>query len=321
MTEYKAVLTCTDKRLHDCDTLVREQTVFMRAYSVLLGTPLTSNIVWRYFFKAVQRPSLLPKDSAEFQGWYDALPQTQSKNSEAYQAWEKATPQLQSKDSEAYQAWEKATPQTQSKDSETYQAWEKANPQVQSKDSEAYQAWEKATPQLQSKDSEAYQAWEKATPQLQPKKTEAFREWLRTVRENASQRSVDAHQWFKSKPPTADTDAVVRQLWYSQKLTIYKSRTGSDVKNRPSYEYGARVGAGIGKFVGAVATPLRRAMEAAANSKDYQCRQCGHSYKMNNLKRNMVSHLSHEANKKCLDHYSESRDKREMDWARLVHKH
>ena len=46
MTEYKAVLTCTDKRLHDCDTLVREQTVFMKAYSVLLGTPLTSCASW-----------------------------------------------------------------------------------------------------------------------------------------------------------------------------------------------------------------------------------------------------------------------------------
>ena len=59
-------------------------------------------------------------------------------------------------------------------------------------------------------------------------------------------------------------------------------------------------------------------MEAAANKKDYKCQQCGCNYKMNNLKRNMVRHLSHEANKKCLDHYSESRDKREMEWVRLA---
>jgi len=187
MTEYKAVLTCTDKHLHDwfaivcSDTLVREQTTFMTAYSVLLGTTLTSDTVWRYFFKAVQRPSLLPKDSDEFRGWYDTLPQTQPKQSEAYQAWQKATPQMQPKESEAYQAWQKATPQLQPKESEAYQAW--------------------------------HQVGQKANPQMQPKKSEAFREWLQAVRGNASQRSVDSHQWFKSKPPTADTD--VRRSWYS----------------------------------------------------------------------------------------------------------
>jgi len=62
-----------------------------------------------------------------------------------------------------------------------------------------------------------------------------------------------------------------------------------------------------------------RAMEAAANSKDYNCQQCGCNYKMSNLKRNMGRHLSHEANKACLDHYSESTDKREMEWVRLAH--
>ena len=141
------------------------------------------------------------------------------------------------------------------------------------------------------------------------------------MRENASQRSVDAHQWFKSKPPTADTDAVVRRLWYGQTPTLYKSCTGSDAKHRRGYGYGERVGAKIGQFIGAVATPLLRAMQAAANSKDYQCRQCGCGYKMNNLKRNMVLHLSKEANRKCLVHYSESRDKREMEWVRLAHAH
>jgi len=211
---------------------------------------VTSDIVWDYFFKAVQRPSLLPKDSAEFQGWYDALPQTQPKKSEAFQGW--------------------------------------------------------------------YKAWEKATPQLQPKKSEAFREWLRTVRENASQRSVDAHQWFKSKPPTADTDVVVMRLWYGQKPTLRTSRTGGDAKSSAGREYGARVGATIGQWVGLVATPYRRAMVAAAHSKDYQCRQCGCGYKMTNLKRNMISHLSSEANRECLAHYSESRDEKEKEWVRLA---
>ena len=137
MTGYKAILTCTDKHLHDCDTLVCEQTAFLKAFSALLGAPLTSDLSGTTSSRRCRDPE---------------------KDSEAYQAWEKANPQLQSKDSEAYQAWEKATPQ------------------LQSKDSEAYQAWAKATPQLQSKDSEAYQAWAKATPSLQPKKTEAFRE-------------------------------------------------------------------------------------------------------------------------------------------------
>jgi len=225
---------------------------------------LTSDIVWDYFFKAVQRSSLMPKESAEFQEWYDALPQTQPKSSEAYQAWEKATPQLQ------------------------------------------------------HKGSEAYQAWEKASPSMQPKKSDAFREWLRTMRENASQRSVDAHQWFKSKPPTADTDESVKQWWYDQNPTLHKSRTGCDAKNRSGRQYGARVGASIGQSVGAGATSMRRAMEAAANSNEYQCRQCGRGYTKQHLKKNMVSHLSTEANRQCLVHYSESKDLREMEWVRLA---
>jgi len=89
---------------------------------------------------------------------------------------------------------------------------------------------------------------------------------------------------------------------------------GCDAKSPRGLGYGERVGAGIGKFVGMVATPQRRAMEAASNSRDYKCQQCGRSYKMNNLKRNMIKHLSHEANKACLDHYSKSSNKRERDW-------
>jgi len=60
------------------------------------------------------------------------------------------------------------------------------------------------------------------------------------------------------------------------------------------------------------------AMEAAANSGDFKCQQCGRNYKTSNVKRNMVSHLSHEANKACLDHYSKSTLKRERDWVRLA---
>jgi len=74
MREYKAILTSADKHLHDCDMFECEQTAFLKAYSALLGVPLTSDIVWDYFFKAVQRPSLLPKDSAEYQEWYNQLP-------------------------------------------------------------------------------------------------------------------------------------------------------------------------------------------------------------------------------------------------------
>jgi len=79
-------------------------------------------------FMAVQRPSLLPKDSAEFRGWYDTLPQTQPKESEAFQAWQKALPQTQLKESEAYKAWQKANLHVQPKESEAYQAWQKADP-------------------------------------------------------------------------------------------------------------------------------------------------------------------------------------------------
>ena len=131
------------------------------------------------------------------------------------------------------------------------------------------------------------------------------------MRESGSQRSVDAHQWFKSKPAAADTDAVVRQLWYDQKPSLYKSRTGSDAKNHPTREFGARVGAAIGKAVGAFITPKARARTAASNSKDYKCRQCGKSCKMGHIKRDMVRHLSRTENTKCLKLYSESGDQRE----------
>jgi len=107
-------------------------------------------------------------------------------------------------------------------------------------------------------------------------------------------------------------------LWYDKKPTLYTSRTGCDAKNRAGYEYGARVGALIGQAIGVVAVPLRRAMVAAANSKEYQCRQCGCVYKMGNLKRSMISHLSSEANRECLEHYSESADTREMHWVGLA---
>ena len=40
---------------------------------------------------------------------------------------------------------------------------------------------------------------------------------------------------------------------------------------------------------------------------------------MHSVKRDMVNHLSREANKKCIELYSQSRDKREEVWVRLVH--
>jgi len=139
------------------------------------------------------------------------------------------------------------------------------------------------------------------------------------VRENASQRSVDTHQWIKSKPATADTDADVRQMWYSQKPTMYKSLTGADATPQASHAFGARVGAGIGKMVGALTTPKLQAQSAACNSKDYICWQCGYTTKMKNVKRDMVAHLGREENKQCLNLYSQSPDKREEVWVQLVH--
>ena len=104
---------------------------------------------------------------------------------------------------------------------------------------------------------------------------------------------------------------------------VYSSMYSTDAQawHHPARAYGARAGAGIGKFVGAFVTPKALAQAADSNSKDYQCRQNGKSCKMGNLKRNMVSHLSLTANKKCLELYSESGDKREMVWVRLVHQH
>ena len=93
---------------------------------------------------------------------------------------------------------------------------------------------------------------------------------------------------------------------------------GPNAKNQSGREWGARVGAGIGKFAGALVSPLRRAQTDAINSQTYQCRQCGTSYRMGNLKRDIVPHLRRPANKKCLDLYSESSDKREMESVHLA---
>jgi len=237
-----------------------------RLFSGLLGTTLTSDAVWRYFFKAIQRPSLLPKDSAEFRGWYDTLLQTQPK------------------------------------------------------DSVAYQGWYDTLLQTQPKDSEAYQEWQKAAPMMQPKESEAFREWLQAVRENASKKSVDAHLWFKSKPTTADTNEDVRRLRYSQNPVTQKSLTGPDAKPQSGCEWGAWVGAGIGKLVGQFLSPLHRAQTAATLAQRYKCRQCGESFIVGHLKRDIVIHIRHPANKKCLDMFSESGDVREMESIRLASK-
>jgi len=185
-------------------------------------------------------------------------------------------------------------------------------PSLLPKDSAEFRGWYDTLPQTQPQDLAEFRGWQKALPQMQPKKSEAFREWLQATRENASQRSVDLHQKFKSKPPTADTDVAVRRLWYNQKPVIRTSRTGSDAKNQPSRAYGARVGAGIGKIVDAFSTPFSRARMSATNSQTYNCRQCGKGYRMGNLKRDKVPHLSRPANKKCFDLFSESSDKREM---------
>jgi len=83
-------------------------------------------------------------------------------------------------------------------------------------------------------------------------------------------------------------------------------------------EWGARVGAGIGKFAGALLSPLRRAQTGATNSQTYKCRQCGAIFRVGNFKRDIVPHLRRPANKKCLDMYSESSDRREMEWVRLA---
>jgi len=129
---------------------------------------------------------------------------------------------------------------------------------------------------------------------------------------------VDLHFWFKSKLPTADTDKDVRRLWCSQKLVTPKSRTGPDAKPQSGHEWGARVRASIGMFAGQVVSPWRRARQAATSAQIYKCQQCGESFNVGHLKRDIVDDIRRPANKKCLDMFSESDDRREMDWVRLA---
>jgi len=81
---------------------------------------------------------------------------------------------------------------------------------------------------------------------------------------------------------------------------------------------GARVGAGIGEFVGQFLSPLHRAQTAVTSAQRYKCRQCGESFIVGHFKRDIVIHIRRPANKKSLDMFSESGDLREMEWARLA---
>jgi len=172
MGAYNAVLTCADIRLYANHTLVCEQTAFLQAYSVLHGAPVSSDIVWDYYLKAVQRPSLLPKDSAEFQGWYDTLPQTQPKTSEAYKAWEKTNPHMQPKTSEAYKAWEQALPQLQPKTSEAFREWLQTVRENASQRSVDAHQWFKSKPPTADTDVDVRRLWYAEKPTLRISRTD-----------------------------------------------------------------------------------------------------------------------------------------------------
>jgi len=93
----------------------------------------------------VQRPSLLPKDSAEFRGWYEALPQTQLKDSQAYKAWAKAwakgAPPMQPKKTEAYREWLRAVRENASRQSVDSHQWFKSKPATADTDADVRQLW------------------------------------------------------------------------------------------------------------------------------------------------------------------------------------
>jgi len=55
-----------------------------------------------------------------------------------------------------------------------------------------------------------------------------------------------------------------------------------------------------------------------ADASKYNCQGCGYTCSRSHMKRNMISHLGHEAHEACLDLYSQSSYSREQDWARLA---
>ena len=226
---------------------MREQSAYSQAFRMLVGAPLPSEVDFYHFGKSVQRPSTLPKESAEYRGWYESLPQTQDRDSAQYGDWYNALPNTKAKDSEA------------------------------------------------------------------------FRTWLRKVREGVSQRSTDMHQWHKSKPADASSNINAKLMWYKQKPSVYNARTGPDAKQQSGRAFGERMGAAIGKMVGASATPKARARSAASNAQEYMCQHCGYKTTMGHVKIAMVAHLGREENKQCLNLYSQSPDKREEVWVQLVY--
>jgi len=95
---------------------------------MLVGAPLPSDFDYRYFGKSVQRASQLPKESAEYRGWYDALPQKQPKGSAQYGDWYKALPQTQPKKTEAFRAWLRQVRESASQRSTDIHQWFKSKP-------------------------------------------------------------------------------------------------------------------------------------------------------------------------------------------------
>jgi len=178
------------------DTFRCGQTAFLTAYSGLLGTTLTSDAVWHYFFKAVQRPSLLPKDSAEFLGWYDTLPQTHRKDSLTYQAW--------------YDKWKMATLQTQSKESEAFRGWLQAVRESASKQSVETHAWFKAKPPTADTDKDVRRLWFSQKPVI------------RNSRTGSDAKPQPGHEWG------ARVDAAIRKFVGALITPIHRAQNAAN---------------------------------------------------------------------------------------------
>ena len=127
---------------------MREQSVYSKAFRMLVGAPLPSDVEYYHFAKSVQRPSTLPKESAEYRGWYELLPQTQDRDSAQYGDWYNALPNTKAKDSEAFRTWLRNVREGVSQRSEDMHQWHKSKPADASSNINAKRMWYKQKPSV-----------------------------------------------------------------------------------------------------------------------------------------------------------------------------
>ena len=182
-------------------------------------------------------PSCMPKDSKEYQDWYNAnlaaMPNCKDMNSKEYQEWYtnymNNNPSSMPKDSKEYQNWYDDHPMSKPESSVEYQDWYNSiirnNPACKDTNSKEYQNWYKSItnsmPQCKDVNSKEYQNWHKTFIESNPANKEAgsieYQNWY-----NRYKNAVMSSKWYenviKNNPACKDTNSKEYQDWYNANL-------------------------------------------------------------------------------------------------------